>query len=42
MEFVSIAARDAYLPHPPHVAVGLLVGAVATDVLVFDLNSDPI
>lgn len=38
MEFESAAARDAYLPHPDHVAVGPLVRAVADDVLVFDLD----
>ena len=39
MEFVDAAARDAYLPHPDHLAVGPLVGAVAEDVLVFDFAS---
>ena len=38
MEFTDAAARDAYLPHPDHTAVGPLVGAVAADVLVFDLQ----
>ena len=38
MEFADAAARDAYLPHPAHVAVGPLVRAVAAEVLVFDLE----
>jgi hypothetical protein len=39
MTFGSAAARDVYLPHPAHVAVGPLVRDVADDVLVFDLES---
>jgi Stress responsive A/B Barrel Domain len=38
MEFDRPASRDAYLPHPAHVAVGPLVRAVADDVLVYDLE----
>lgn len=37
MTFVDAAARDAYLPHPDHLAVVPLVHAVAAEVLVFDL-----
>ena len=39
MSFETAAARDAYLPHPEHTNVGPLVGAVADDVLVFDLEA---
>ena len=39
MTFESAAARDAYLPHPDHVAVGPLVEAVADRVLVFDVEA---
>jgi hypothetical protein len=39
MEFDNAASRDAYLPHPAHVAVGPLVQDVAADVLVFDLEA---
>jgi Stress responsive A/B Barrel Domain len=35
--FHTAADRDAYLPHPEHLAVVPLVRAVADDVLVFDL-----
>ncbi len=38
MTFENTAARDAYLPHPEHQKVGPLVGAVAEEVLVFDLE----
>lgn len=37
VRFADAAARDAYLPHPAHVAVIPLVQAVAEQVLVFDL-----
>ena len=37
MTFESAGARDAYLPHPEHLAVHPLVDAVAQEVLVFDL-----
>jgi hypothetical protein len=37
MRFTDTAARDAYLPHPAHIAVIPLVQAVAARVLVFDL-----
>jgi len=36
--FADGAARDAYLPHPEHQAVVLLVEAIADEVLVFDLS----
>lgn len=36
--FRNQAARDAYLPHPEHLAVVPLVRAVADDVLVFDIE----
>jgi hypothetical protein len=39
MEFDDAASRDAYLPHPAHVAVGPLVQDVAADVLVYDLET---
>ena len=39
MRFVDAGARDAYLPHPEHVAVGPLVRAVADEVLVFDFEA---
>jgi hypothetical protein len=39
MEFDNAVSRDAYLPHPAHVAVFPLVGEVAADVLVYDLES---
>lgn len=39
MAFADAEARDAYLPHPAHVAVRPLVDAVAADVLVFDLDT---
>lgn len=35
--FKTAADRDAYLPHPEHLAIVPLVRAVADDVLVFDL-----
>ena len=37
--FTDAAARDAYLPHPAHVAVQPLVRAVAAELLVFDLET---
>ena len=37
MTFVDAAARDAYLPHPEHVALGqTLLRPIADDVLVMD------
>src|SRR4051794_27596312 len=36
--FQSLAARNAYLPHPAHLAVVPLVRAIAEKVLVFDLE----
>jgi hypothetical protein len=36
--FADAATRDAYLPHPDHVAVVPLVLAVAEETLVFDLE----
>lgn len=37
MTFVDGAARDAYLPHPEHVALGrTLLRPIADDVLVMD------
>ncbi len=39
MTFETAAARDAYLPHPDHVAIGPLMQPVAEEVLVFDLES---
>jgi hypothetical protein len=39
MAFGSKAARDAYLPHPAHLAVVPLVERVAEQVLVFDVES---
>lgn len=36
--FENAAARDAYLPHPDHLAVVPLVLAVAEETLVFDLE----
>lgn len=38
VRFSDTAARDAYLPHPAHLAVVPLVRAVAERVLVFDLE----
>jgi len=38
MSFESVAARDAYLPHPSHVAVHPIIDAVAAEVLVFDIE----
>ncbi len=38
MTFESMAARDAYFPHPAHTAVHPLVAAVAEQVLVFDIE----
>ncbi|MCC6314580.1 MAG: Dabb family protein [Thermomicrobiales bacterium] len=38
VRFADAAARDAYLPHPDHVAVVPLVQAAAESVLVFDLD----
>jgi hypothetical protein len=39
MTFESAAARDAYLPHPDHLAVRPFVEAVADEVLVFDIEA---
>ena len=39
MLFADAAARDAYLPHPDHVAIGPLMQPVAEEVLVYDLES---
>jgi hypothetical protein len=39
VRFTDAAARDAYLPHPEHLAVVPLVQAVAEHVLVFDLEA---
>lgn len=39
VRFADADARDAYLPHPAHVAVIPLVQAVAERVLVFDLEA---
>lgn len=36
--FANRIARDAYLPHPAHLAVVPLVQRVADHVLVFDLD----
>lgn len=37
MTFVDRAARDAYLPHPDHIALGqTLLRPIADDVLVMD------
>ncbi len=38
MTFESVAARDAYLSHPAHVAVHPIIDAVTDDVLVFDIE----
>ncbi len=38
MTFEDAAARDAYLPHPDHTAIGPLMQPVAEEVLVFDLE----
>lgn len=38
VRFADATARDAYLPHPDHLAVVPLVHAVADEVLVFDLE----
>ncbi len=40
VRFTDAAARDAYLPHPAHVAVIPLVQAVAEQVLVFDVPAN--
>ena len=37
MTFTDASARDAYLPHPAHLAVGPAMRAVAERTLVFDL-----
>lgn len=37
MTFRDAAARDAYLPHPDHLAVIPLIEAIAASTLVFDL-----
>jgi hypothetical protein len=39
MTFDGKADCDAYLPHPDHIAVRPLVQAVATETLVFDLET---
>ena len=39
MRFVDRAARDAYLPHPAHLAVVPMVQALSRRVLVFDLDA---
>lgn len=39
MRFADSAARDAYLPHPAHLAVVPLVREVSRRVLVFDLDA---
>ena len=39
MTFEDAAARDAYLPHPEHVAVRPSMDAVAAEVLVFDIEA---
>lgn len=36
LDFVDEAARDAYLPHPIHVAFANSLGDVVEDVCVFD------
>ncbi len=38
MRFEGKAARDAYIPHPEHVAVVPQVLAVAEQVMVYDLE----
>lgn len=38
MTFTDVAARDAYLPHPAHLAVIPAMRAVAEGTLVFDLD----
>lgn len=38
MELVDLAARDAYLAHPAHVAILPDVEAISEAVLVFDLE----
>lgn len=39
MTFTGAAARDAYLPHPEHLAVVTkLLGPIVQDVLVFDFE----
>ena len=37
MTFIDAAARDAYLPHPAHLAVIPAIQALADRTLVFDL-----
>lgn len=39
MRFADAAARDAYLPHPAHLAVVPLVQELSRRVLVFDLEA---
>lgn len=40
MTFTNEAARDAYLPHPAHVALATeLLRSIAEDVLVFDYET---
>ena len=39
MMFDSIAARDAYLPHPAHLEVASRIQATAERVTVFDLDA---
>ena len=36
LDFTDAAARDAYLPHPTHVAFANSLGGVVEDVCVFD------
>lgn len=39
MHFIDQAARDAYLPHPDHIAVFPAIDAVSAKTLVFDLEA---
>lgn len=39
MTFVDTAARDAYLPHPAHLAVIPAIEALVERTLVFDLEA---
>ncbi len=38
IDFVDVAARDAYLTHPAHLAYIPMVQAVFTDALIFDFE----
>jgi hypothetical protein len=38
--FADAAARDAYLPHPEHVSVADLLGALAARVVVYDIATE--